>query len=486
MPLDSNLTGNSGIVADVDADRQLLVKTNTDPAKAGAAALYCVNDEGDVSGVRYLKSPEVSQDFRMRVGLDTVLFSDTFNSTAQNTGNWKHAFTTMTMTQSAGFLNVNAAGTSTVSGNFAYLQSWRYFPLLGTAPLAVEFTGQFTAYPVANEIFQAGIGVATGAADPVDGVWFELTSAGLYGVQRYNSGVATKTALVADVATLPLNTNAKYVAVIGEREIEWWIDDVLYAESDIPNANGQPFMSTALPVFLQKYNSGTVGSSPNMIVKVGDVSVTLMDLNANLTWANQMASCGLGMQGLNGGTMGSPQVQWANTALPTAAAATNTTAALGAFLGGLFLMNAPATSATDVIIASYQNPIGGVNQTPRTMKLRGVKVDCVNSVAAVATTASVFAVAVAWGGTALSLATAETGSFVNNTAKARRIQPIGVISFPVGAAIGAQASGIQFDFEAPLVINPGEYVQIVAKILLGTATATEVFQWVISPNLYHD
>ena len=422
----------------------------------------------------------------MRVGLDTVLFSDTFNATAQNTGNWKHAFTTMTMTQSAGFLNVNAAGTSTVSGNFAYLQSWRYFPLLGTAPLAVEFTGQFTAYPVANEIFQAGIGVATGAADPVDGVWFELTSAGLYGVQRYNSGVATKTVLVADVATLPLNTNAKYVAVIGEREIEWWIDDTLYAESDIPNANGQPFMSTSLPVFMQKYNSGTVGSTPNMIVKVGDVSVTLMDLNANLTWANQMASCGLGLQGLNGGTMGSPQVQWANTTLPTAAAATNTTAALGAFLGGLFLMNAPATSATDVIIASYQNPIGGVNQTPRTMKLCGVKVDCVNSVAAVATTASVFAVAVAWGGTALSLATAETGSFVTATAKARRIQPIGVISFPVGAAIGAQASGIQFDFDAPIVINPGEYIQIVAKILLGTATATEVFQWVISPNLYHE
>lgn len=254
----------------------------------------------------------------------------------------------------------------------------------------------------------------------------------------------------------------------------------------MPNANGQPFMTTALPVFIQKYNSGTVGSSPNMIVKVGDVCVTLMDLATNQTWANQMASSGLGMQGLNGGTMGSPQVQWANTALPSAAAATNTTAALGAYLGGIFQMNAPATSATDVIIASYQNPAGGVNQTPRTMKLRGIKVDCVNSVVAVATTASVFAVAVAWGGTALSLATAETGSFVTATAKARRVQPIGVISFPVGAAVGAQATGIQFDFEAPLVINPGEYVQVIAKILLGTATATEVFQWVVSPNLYHE
>lgn len=490
MALDSNIVGAvSGTRADVDADRQLKVTTNSDPAKAGAIAAYFVNDEGTKTGARYLKSPEVSQDFRMRVGLDTVLFTDTFNATSQNPSNWKHSFATMTMTQSAGFLNVNAAGTSTASGNYAYLQTWRYFPLLGTAPLAIEYTGQFTAFPTANEIVQFGLGVTTGAADPVDGVWFELTSAGLYGVQRYNSGVATKTELIAsaDLATgLAVNTNYKFVAVIGEREIEWWVDDELYAESDIPSANGQPFITSSLPAFIQKYNSALVGSSPNTIFKLGDLSITLMDLNANLTWANQMASCGLGSQQLNGGSAGSPQIQWANTALPTAAAATNTTAALGAFLGGIFLMNAPATSATDLIVASYLNPLGGVNQTPRTIKLRGIKVDCVNSVLAVATTGTTFAVAVAWGGTALTLAQTETASFANNTVKARRIQPIGAIVFPVGAAVGASGGTIQFDFEAPLVINPGEYVQIIAKPLIGTATATEVFQWIISPNLYHE
>ena len=480
------LLGNSsGNVAEVNASHELLAVT--DNARSSMAVFF-ENDDGTVTGTPYNKSPEVSQDYRMRVGLDTMLFTDTFNAIAQNPSNWKHSFATMTMTQSAGFLNVNAAGTSTASGNYAYLQTWRYFQLFGTAPLAVEFTGQITAYPTANEIFMSGLGVATGAAEPVDGIWFELSSAGLYGITRYNSGVATKTQLIAgaDLSSLPLNTNAKYSAIVGEREIEWWIDDVLYGVSGIPNANGQPFLTSALPVFIQKYNSALVGSSPNMIVKVGDICVTLMDLNANLTWANQMASCGLGSQQLNGGSAGSPQIQWANTALPTAAAATNTTAALGAYLGGLFQMNAPATSATDVIVASYLNPLGGVNQTPRTIKLRGIKVDCVNSGAAVATTASTFAVAVAWGGTALTLAQVETASFANNTVKARRIQPIGVISFPVGSAVGAQASGIQFDFEAPLIINPGEYVQIVAKILVGTATASEVFQWVISPNLYHE
>jgi len=465
------------------------MKVIEDKARS-SVAFFSENDDGTKLGTKYLKSPEVSPDFRMRAGLDTLLFGDTFNATAQNTGNWKYSFTTMTMTQSAGFLNVNAAGTSTVSGNYAYLQTWRYFPIFGTAPLVVETTAQFTAYPTVNEVIQFGLGVTTGAAEPIDGCWFEFTSDGLKGCVRYNSGVTQKLTLIDTIADLDLNQTYKFVAIIGEREVEYWIDDVLYGEQTMPAGQGQPFITSALPYFVQKYNSGTVGSSPNTIFKVGDLTIILMDLNANLTWANQMANLGLGMQGLNGGTQGNAMVQWANTTLPAAAAATNTTAALGAFLGGLFQMNAPATGATDLIVAAWQNPLGGVNQTPRTLKLRGIKVDCANSGAAVATTATTFAVAVAWGAVqtnlAASLTGTETASFVNNTTKIRRIQPIGMISFPVGAAVGALGGTIQFDFEAPLVINPGEWIQVVVKVLVGTATGSEVFQWMISPNLYHE
>lgn len=487
MSLDTVIRGvTSGTGADVNAAKQLAVvlPDATTPANVGAVRMFSENDDGSITGTPYLRSPETSQDYRLRVGMDTVIFSDTFNATAQNISLWKHAFTTMTMTQSAGFLNVNAAGTSTVAANYASLQTWRYFPLLGTAPICVEITAQFDKVPVANEVMLFGLGIAATAAEPIDGVWIEYTSAGFLGCIRYNSGTTQKTAAFG--ATIDVNTNYKFAIVIGEREIEYWIDDVLQAEQLIPAAQSQPFLTSALPVFFEKYNSGTIGSSPNVIWKVGDVTVTLMDIATNQTWANQMAQCGLTMQQLNGGSATSPQVQWANTALPTAAAATNTTAALGAFLGGLFIMNAPATSATDVIIASYQNPAGSVNQTPRTMKLRGIKVDCVNQVVAVATTASVFAVAVAWGGSSVTLAATESTSFQTATTKLRRIQPLGVISFPVAAAVGAQATGIQFDFEAPLVINPGEYVQVICKIILGTATATETFLWVVSPNLYHE
>ena len=489
MALDSNIVGAvSGTGADVNASRQLKVVTETNveanPGNVGAFRMFSENDPGVETGTPYLKSPETSADYRLRVGVDTLLSQDSFNATSQNISNWRHAFTTMTCTQASGFLNFNAAGTSTVSGNFASMQTWRHFPLLGTGPITAEFVAQFDRTPIASEVWMKGFGVSVNGAVPIDGVWFEYTSAGVFGCIRYNGGTVVSTELKN--TPMAVNTNDKYVIVVGLGEVEFWIDDVLYADVPVPAGQGQPFVSTALPIFAQKYNSAAVGSSPNMIAKIATVTVTLQDLASNQTWANQMASCGLGLQALNGGSATTPQVQWANAAVPTAAAATNTTAALGAFLGGLFVMNAPATSATDVIVASYQNPAGGVAQTPRTMKLRGVKIDCVNQVVAVATTGTVFAVAVAWGGSSVTLAATESTSFQTATTKLRRVQPIGVISFPVGAAVGAAATAIQFDFEAPLVINPGEFVQIICKPILGTATATETFLWVVSPNLYHE
>lgn len=484
------LTGN-GVEVNTSNQLKIVAETNaaSNPQNVGASRNFSENDSGTRTGIPYLKSSETSQDFRSRVGIDTVLFSATFNATTQNTGIWKHAFTTMTMTQSSGFLNVNAAGTSTVANNSAFLQTWRYFPLIGTAPVCIEFTGNITMLPQVNEVFLCGLGVAVAAAEPLDGVWFELTSAGLKGCVRYNSGTVDKIELISDINNIPLNSNSKYTMVVGEREIEYWIDDEHLGNQIISDGQGQAFLSTSLPLFIQKYNNALVGSSPNMIVKISDVTVTLMDIATNKTWAGQLASSGLGLQTLDGGTYtnGAQQIQWANTTLPTAAAATNTTAALGAFLGGIFQMNAAATSATDIVISSYQNPLGGVNQTGRVMHIRGIRVDIVNAGAAnSATVPTTIALALAWGSTAASLATTESSSFATGTTKIRRPQPIGVVGLPISSVIGQQGTSVQFDFEAPIIVNPGEFVGVMGKILSGAATASQVLQFIVSPNLYHE
>jgi len=126
MSLDTTIKGSTtGNGAEVDSVHRLKVNLATGdvPAEVGGVRNFSEVDPGTRTGSPLLRSNEVSMDYRARVGTDTVLFSDIFNAGAQNISLYKCAFTTMTLTQSAGFLNINAAGTSTVSGNYAQLQT---------------------------------------------------------------------------------------------------------------------------------------------------------------------------------------------------------------------------------------------------------------------------------------------------------------------------------------------------------------------------
>ena len=475
MALDTEI-----VCTNIDAGGNVKVALSNTPAYVGGVRMFSENDLGDIVGTPSLKSPETSSDYRLRVGTDTILANYTFNATTQNTGVWKHAFTTMTMTQSAGFLNVNAAGTSTVSGNYAYLQTWNYFPLFGTAALSGEFTGQFTALPSVNEIALIGFGVATGAAEPVDGVWFEISSSGLFGCSRYNSGTTTKTTLISGTGSLVLNNNSKYVIVCNERAVEYWIDDVLYGTQDVPSAQSSPFMTAALPAFILKYNSGTVGSSPNMIFKVGDLTVTMMDIATNKLWSHQLAMAGQSGQGQDGGTMGA-NTFFTNSALPTTALPVNT--ALTANLptgiaGGRGLATLWNLAATDMILSQAINPVGGVNQTPRTLVITGVTISAVSATAALtapAAGAHSLLFGVYYGGTGVSLAQAESASFATGTTKAHRRKFVGSMTWATGtAAIGTppDRGALSITLQSPIVVNPGEYVGLFAQMHNGAATAT--------------
>lgn len=457
----------SGNVAEVDANNQLKVALSNTDAQAGKARLMSENNS-ETGGTLYLKSPETSPDYRLRVGLDTVLFEDNFNATIQNTSIWRHVFSTMTMTQSSGFLNVNA-NASTASGNSCSLQTHQYFPLFGTAALY----GEAIASPVndflANQVFEIGFFVPNAGSAPADGVYFRITSAGVLGVMNFN-GVETATSPIP--ITLNSTQNYKFAIVCGEREVEFWIDDENWTELEIPAGNSQPMLSGSAPFSINFRNSGTVSGSPVAQMKVGNVTVSIADLNTTMPFPHQQALYGLSYQTTNG-TAPAQLVQWANTTEPTAAAATNTTAALGTGLGGIFKANSMASSATDVIICSYLNPAATVNITGRNLLITGVWADVTNQVVAVATTAFNFQCAIAFGHTALTLATTEGASFSTATTKAPRRVPIGSLYLPVAAPVGANSNRIFAQFDSPIVVYPGQYIAFIVKPVVGTATATE-------------
>lgn len=442
---------------------------STAPAGVGGVRLFSENDAGEVTGTPYLKSPETSSDFRLRVGMDTIILDDTFNGLTQNTSKWFYANSTMTAAMpGAGTLNFGVVQ-GTAAGHGAFLRSFQYMPLFGASGLAIEFhLGQFTAAMIANEIFRAGLGnVTTAGVAPTDGAWLEFTAGGTVLVMSYN-GTITQSGVLESNAALAVGSLYHYCLVLGNSEIAVWKDDVLLGEMSIPLSTAQPFLQGALPFFMQKACTGTVSNTNTM--RVSDATISQLDILTNKDWGVARSLAGKsGFVGQNGQTQGKTTI-WANNTAPTAVALTNTTAAFTG-LGGIAAVLPTLAAASDGVVFNYLNPVPTINITGRNLVIRGVQVQGAVSVV-LAGGPVIYAYAVAFGHTALSLATGETASFANNTAHAPRIVPLGIETYAATAAVGTLGSqGLSLQLANPIVVRPGEYVAIVARNI-GVVTTT--------------
>jgi hypothetical protein len=464
MALDSNIVGAlSGTGADVDADRQVLVKANSDPAKAGAAVAHFENDDGTYTGSAYYKSPEVDEDYRLRVGTDAVLDAESFYYTAQNTGKHRYGNTTLTATWSTGGLTLNGAGVTTTTTG-AEIRTYAFFPLFGSGNLYCEVVAAFTAQPTVNVIVEFGLGLTnnTGTAAPSDGAFFRLTSAGMVAVCSFGGSETTVAVPVA--FTYANNQACKFQIAVTLREVEFWIDDSRVASVEVPISSGTPFSCLSMPWFAQQRHPGT--ASAVLQTKIFNYVVTLGGVTQTTDFDDIGNALYGSYQGLSGGTMGS-LANFANSANPTAAVPTNTTAALGSGLGGQFWETDTLAVTTDGVICSYQVPAGTIAIPGRRLVLKGVKVE--SFIQTALTGGGYNAVwSLAFGHTAVSLATAEAA-----TAKAPRRIPLGVQSVASGAAALVQLSTVYVDLTRPVVVNPGEFVAVVKK-KVGTAPSAGV------------
>lgn len=466
----------SGNKAEVNASKELKVALTTTDAGAGKVRFMSENDAGDVTGSPYLYSPETDEDYRLRVVQEAIFDNETFNYTAQNTG--KHFFqnTTMAATFTAAGFTTNSGNITTTTTGLA-LSTYANFPLVGTTELYCEMEAAFTAQPTSNTVIDFGLFLrpTTNPFAPTDGVYFRLTSSGLQGVIN-RGGVESVNNITF---TYTNNTTYQFVIAVHEREVKFWINDVLYLNFPTPAADGQPFQSAALPFSVRHaIVGGAAGAALSMILKDYTVSVGGGALGID-PW-NQGNRVFGSYQGLSGGTMGS-LATYPNSTNPTAAAPSNTalTANLPAGLGGQGAVTAAAAAATDGIWGSYQVPAGSTTVQGRRLVISGIHLHLVNLGAAVATTATTIQFSLAFGHTAVSLATAEAAA-----AKAPRRVALGIATWPVGAAIGAQPqSGPIFASfaDGPIYVNPGEFVALVGKFLVGTATASQVINFVWQP-----
>jgi hypothetical protein len=428
------------------------------PSSVGAIRFFSENDTGEKVGAAELYSPETDDDFRLRTASDTMLDIENFNYLAQYTGKFLYRNTTMTNTWSASGMTTNATGITT-TGTGTVFQSYQYYAMFGSSMLYVEMEGSFSALPTTNRVDDWGVALAasTWPYAATDGVYFRLTAEGIKGVANFSTAEATTA--IFDFTYVP-NTKYQFIISISTRRVGFWIDNVLYGAINTPAGQGQPFMSASLPFYYRSVISGGAAGAV-LSTTLNSYAITA----SGFTTADNQSTIGnriLGSyQGLSGGTMGS-LANYANSANPTAAVPTNTTAALGTGLGGQFWETDTLAVTTDGIICSYQVLAGTVSVHGRRLVLRGVNIQ--SFVQGVLTGGGYVAQwSLAFGHTTVSLATAE-----GVASKAPRRVGLGLQAVASGATAGTVLSSIQINFDSPIFVNPGEFVACVKK-KVGTA-----------------
>jgi hypothetical protein len=237
-------------------------------------------------------------------------------------------------------------------------------------------------------------------------------------------------------------------------------------------SQGSVTSSMQLPFSFRCYNS--TATSTAQIMKISFVNVTLADQSTTKPWNSIM--CGSGghaSQGQTAQTMGTNALYSNNLAVGAGAVMTNTTAALGVGLGGQFSALPTLAVGTDGILCSYQVPFGTSILPGKSLYITRVTISSTVTVALIGG-AVVYALSLAYGSTNVSLATTESA-----TAKAPRRMPIGIQSYAAAAVVGATPNILDMDLNSPIVVQPGEFIQVVAKNL-GVVTTAGIITSIVS------
>lgn len=459
-------------LAGVNADNTLSVKPTTVSQNAGMVALTSRVDAGAVIGTPKMNDLEATEDFRLRTAEDGFQLTEMFPGTTINRSTWSEAVTTMTVTVATRMLTLNA-GSSVASGAVARVQSYGYFPVGGSYALTVEIQAVYSAsaFGVLNNVWECGPNIAAGTAAPLDGALFRVTASGeLRGISSY-AGAETQTEVMP--ALVP-GQSYTFVTVISRESVQFFVNNVLYGNLPRTTSAGAPVASTCLPVTVRTYNTAATATAVQM--RVTRVQVTSEAMASQRPWAYSLAGAQLGgYQAPTGATSGST-ANYTNSAAPASATLSNTAAGY-ATLGGQFQFVAVAGAETDYALFAYQVPAPAAGGSNRRLVVSSVIIDTFNTVVAVATTATVMQWAIGVDSTAVTLLTADGAG-----TKATRRLALGIQTFPVAAAVGAKAERLVVTFEEKLAVSPGNYVHIILKMPIATATATEIFRGIVTIN----
>ena len=477
---------NSAGLANVDAGYNLNVTLPQDLAYSGYNRPMSEVDAGNVTGTARLLAAEVSEDYRMRSELDTLLDDHKFNETTQALKKHKYINTTITNAWASGFLTTNS-GNATSTNTGTLLQTYRHYPVFSAAQTYCYFKLAFTGtWAVTNTTIDIGL-YTSGQSNPftpTDGVYFRANATGLFLVANYNGTETTTTPFKV------VSGGADFVPTLGESyDCILTVSDVgSVAWMDLKDGNGLvvvgrlstpssgvPLMAGSAPFSIRHAIIGGAASAV-MNARVAKYTITNGGFAANRLWPTAMT--GMGLNANQSLTVG--LANYANSAAPASATLSNTAAGYTT-LGGQFQFAGVAGAETDYALFGFQVPAASTAVTGRNLVIHGVWIDTVNTGAANGATATVLQWSLGVGSTAVSLAQADAAA-----TRARVVTPLGYQNFAPAEVIGAQATRIDVNLDAPIVCEPASYVHVILKIPVGIVTGSQIIRGVVGFNGYFE
>lgn len=400
------------------------------------------------------------------IALNAARLSESFEATTTNPLRWLVTATTMAATQTTvGGLLINSGAITTINTGYM-IKSTQWFQKTQRMPLHTKI--RLRIVPFNNSVAEWGfIDASTfNGANTTGAYWQKLSNGDVRPVVTFNGSDITGSNISGS-----LNSSNYYTfdVVMDDDAATFFCQDTttgtLISKQAIklPLTGARLLSSTAIPVGVRLYNTAVApATAPQLIVT--DITVVTLDSDYNYPASHLFAM--QGRSGYENPHTGAQLATFANSAAPSNATLSNTAAGY-ATLGGLFSFAAVGGAATDYALFGVQIP------SPANFICTGIDIETWNTGAAVATTPTLLVWGLATGLTAVSLATASHARM-----------PIGSQSFPVGAAVGAKAERITKQFNTPVFCPAGRFLDVILRMPVGTATASQVIQGMVNVEGY--
>lgn len=480
------LTNVSGELQE-DANGNAKVNLPLDGLESGLSRLNYLRDASTS------REAQISEEGSVEVRQGRLLFHTNFNGAAAGAllnNQFNQQTTTQTLALNSGFLRFNNSAITTINTG-CEINSWRIFSVEAKCSLSLSAHIRHTSGGFPNKQFDFGFGyydiAANQAAACNEFAGFRWTqTGGLIGVLEYSTGGAPTTVTVDINGGVPYSNSVtrRYEIQLSQEQVEFWVNGEYQASiARQPDASGT-FKANGYPIFARLFNGASAPSSAP-IFDVSNINVVRYGFEADIPLPMRQAMMGRhsnqGQAGLTATNGNTALIQASGTA-PTATTGSNTATTITG-LGGYYALNGVAVTATvhsNIIIASYQNPLlpetAGAALDSRNLVITDIMISPMVVTTVLAGGGAVWEWFIAVGSSALSLATGDAAGTTALSTTSPRITPLPLMdSVGAAAAVGTvltRSGESSISLQTPLVVMNGQFVHVGIRTFQVTAAIT--------------